>query len=337
MILLVLILFVLSILEIGYSQKINPYNVNVSSISVSGVSSGGAMAIQYHIAHSSDIIGAGIIAGPPYWCANDNVQIALGPCAKYPRLISITELRAATSYAYSVGSIDNPENIANSRVWLFSGSQDTIVNPGVVAKTRDYYLGYVRNSEDVIFVNSIPAAHAWITDDYGSNCSFLGFPYINDCNYDAAGEFLQHIYGDLHPPTESIPNNLLKFNQQYYTPLQITPSVISMDNTGFVYVPTGCQNGNICSLHVSFHGCLMGFSLEGTLFVLNSGINEWAESNNIIVLYPQATVSELIPYNPKGCWDWWGYTGADYATALGVQINTIENMIQTLCSGNSTN
>jgi len=32
--------------------------------------------------------------------------------------------------------------------------------------------------------------------------------------------------------------------------------------------------------------------------------------------------------NPEGCWDWWGYTGADYATKLGIQIATVLNMVQ---------
>jgi hypothetical protein len=27
----------------------------------------------------------------------------------------------------------------------------------------------------------------------------------------------------------------------------------------------------------------------------------------MIVLYPQAIVSSLIPYNPKACWDWCGH------------------------------
>jgi len=41
--------------------------------------------------------------------------------------------------------------------------------------------------------------------------------------------------------------------------------------------------------------------------------NEWADTNRIIVLYPQAhatTVSELTSlFNTKlqGCWNWWGY------------------------------
>jgi poly(3-hydroxybutyrate) depolymerase len=40
----------------------------IGQCTVSGVSSGAAMAIQFHVAHSSLVSGAGIVAGPPYWC-----------------------------------------------------------------------------------------------------------------------------------------------------------------------------------------------------------------------------------------------------------------------------
>ena len=35
-------------------------------------------------------------------------------------------------------------------------------------------------------------------------------------------------------------------------------------------------------------------------------------------------------YNPKGCWDWWGYTGAGYHTRTGAQIEAVGNMLERL-------
>ena len=40
---------------------------------------------------------------------------------------------------------------------------------------------------------------------------------------------------------------------------------------------------------------------------MNGGYNEVADLNNIVILYPQAKRGS-IPYNPNGCFDWWGYT-----------------------------
>lgn len=40
---------------------------------VSGISAGGFMAVQFAVAFSASISGAGIFAGGPYWCAQDNL------------------------------------------------------------------------------------------------------------------------------------------------------------------------------------------------------------------------------------------------------------------------
>jgi len=34
--------------------------------------------------------------------------------------------------------------------------------------------------------------------------------------------------------------------------------------------------------------------------------------------------------NPKGCWDWWGYTGNDYLTKNAPQIAAIWRMVERL-------
>ena len=44
---------------------------DLDATSVSGLSSGAFMASQFHIAHSRIVIGAGIVAGGPYACAED--------------------------------------------------------------------------------------------------------------------------------------------------------------------------------------------------------------------------------------------------------------------------
>ena len=37
-----------------------------------------------------------------------------------------------------------------------------------------------------------------------------------------------------------------------------------------------------------------------------------------------------MPLNPQGCWDWWGYTGPDYATRKGPQVLTVARMLAAL-------
>lgn len=67
----------------------------------------------------------------------------------------------------------------------------------------------------------------------------------------------------------------------------------------------------------------------GTLkFVLNAGYIDYAEKNNLMVLFPQAWITEKnYPYNPKGCWDWFGWTGSNYATVNGAETAWLSNYI----------
>jgi len=82
-------------------------------------------------------------------------------------------------------------------------------------------------------------------------------------------------------------------------------------------------------VHVAYHGCEQTVADIGLTYVMNAGYNEWAEANDIIVLYPQAQRSTM---NPNGCFDWWGYTGAEYATKLAPQNIVVNGMVKWLFS-----
>src|SRR5215831_8221550 len=48
---------------LGAAPPLGAYGIDIQQTSVSGVSSGAAMAVQMHIAHSSIMRGVGVIAG----------------------------------------------------------------------------------------------------------------------------------------------------------------------------------------------------------------------------------------------------------------------------------
>jgi len=112
-----------------------------------------------------------------------------------------------------------------------------------------------------------------------------------------------------------------------------------LDSSGWLYVPNSCTKGEPCRLHIALHGCKQGQSYlplkpppgGGTTFVKNTGYERWADNNHLVILYPQAVSIPLL--NPNGCWDWWGYSGADYATKNGVQIQALKAMVDQLGSG----
>lgn len=311
------------------ASRLGHYNVNTKDISVSGLSSGAFFSVQFHVAFSSVITGMGAVAGGPFWCAKNNLNVALNACMVHPELISVPELIKITYATYTTTrTIDDPGNMKDHRVFLFSGTLDTVVVPGVVRKLEDYYSHFTPNGIDAEY--SIPSEHSMVTDGYGNSCGFLGPPFINNCKHSTAYHILSHIYGGdkaiKMANFSSIKNeNLLEFDQTEFFAAGLS---YSMDKTGYVYVPENCKNGSVqCQLHIAFHGCKQGRSYVSNTFALYAGYNQLAEVNNLVILYPQATYSTVVPYNPNGCWDWWGYSAPSYASKIGPQMAAVKRML----------
>src|SRR4030095_9409186 len=95
-------------------------------------------------------------------------------------------------------------------------------------------------------------------------------------------------------------------------------------------------DGAPCRVHVAFHGCRQQPARIGDKFYVHAGYNRWADTNRIIVLYPQTINSDLPPvYHPRGCWDWWCYDDPDYAKQNGRQMRAVKAMLDRLASGYS--
>src|SRR5438552_493350 len=205
------------------APRLGGHGADLSETSVSGVSSGGYMAVQFHVAHSRLVKGAAVLAGGPYYCAQGSVWtasyncLAPGPWTPVP---DPARLRALTESLAAAGAIDPSPNLAGARVWLFRGTQDTTVRRPVVEALERFY--------------------------------------------------------------------------RYFVPER------------------------------------------GVAVVRHAGYNRWANPNAMIVLYPQ-TISRSVwwpgagfVFNPQGCWDWWGYTGPDYHTKSGRQIQAVRRMLERL-------
>ena len=289
------------------------------SLTISGTSSGACFATQFHVAYSSVVTGAALVAGATYICAEGSMITAATACAD-PLHINLPQIYSNTEFASSNGYIDNISNLNTAKVWIFSGKLDTVVKPGVVQKTLAFYQHYTTKGT-IVSRFDVAAEHAWITNQYGNLCFYLGAPFINDCNLDAAGEILKLFYGPLKPRVSPVDSNLHVFSQGDYGDIFLA----GMLSFGFIYVPKYCVE-NECPIHISFHGCLTSAEFIGELYVLHSGLNNWAESNNFIIIYPQL-VSSVV--NPQGCWDFWGYTGSNYAYKNGRQMEIVYRISQT--------
>ena len=316
-----------------------------SLITVSGLSSGGFFANQFHIAYSSIINGAAIFTAGPYYCAKSSIDIAESICMKGlydgPQVYELVDLTNIWSKTYY---IDNVKNLVDDNVYLYHGSLDSVINSNVAQSLKSYYKAFM--SSDNIKTNyDFPSEHCMPTLSVGSKCSELTSPYIGHCNFDGAGEALNFLYRNKQTLKKGKQNgnNLFEFDQidfiKLITNIDHNPmSFNSISQFGYIYIPTKCidqlnkinqTNQTICDLHISFHGCLQNLELINNSYASNSGFNDWGEENNIIILYPYIKQSN-DPFNPNGCWDWWGYTGLDYVFKTGYQMQFIKSIIDKL-------
>ncbi len=302
-------------------------NIEPDSLTVSGVSAGGYMATQFQVAYAKDVTGAGIIAAGPWFCAQGSLTRALKECMKGAAAgVDVAPLVAAVRASAKDGQIDDPSWLAPDRVFLFHGSHDETVGAAVVDSLQRFYLAFIP-PERIRYETGIGAAHGFPARGKGVPCSTAATPWINDCDYDAAGELLKYLYDRLREPKGQLRGQLLSFDQGRY---KTGGMLASLEDDGWLYLPKECAAGSACRIHVAFHGCLQGSGFIGDTFARDSGYNRWADVNRIVVLYPQAAKSLVWPLNPQGCWDWWGYSGADYATRNGLQLSAVHRMLKAL-------
>ncbi|MEV7230503.1 PHB depolymerase family esterase [Polymorphospora sp. NPDC051019] len=303
--------------------SLNTYNV--SAVYVAGVSAGGYMATQLHLAYSARIRGAAIFAAGPYYCAQFNAAQATYGCMDDLWPTNLAALKTYPPLWAAYGWIDPVTNLSGRPVYAFRGTGDTVVKKPVNDALVNFYQHF---GASVQYDTGSPAGHGWVTP-YGTvGCSATAQPYLNDCGTDPQNAFLRKLLGSVSPRnTGALGGQLISFNQSSFAVNGYAPG-LSMGSTGFAYVPASCAAGQSCRLLVALHGCKQGHAEVGTAFVDRANLNQYADTNRLIVLYPQAVPSAV---NPNGCWDWWGYLGAtNYAIKGGAQLETIMNMVRRL-------
>lgn len=313
--------------------------VNLDGMSVSGLSSGAYMAGQLQVAHSDRIIGAGIVAGGPYGCAETpgnellptaarNFNRALEGCM-YDKLKSqgIPDVRTLAEQAENLaenGSLDPLTGLAKDRVYLFSGGKDHVVARSVVEAARRFYREVGVSEEAITLVTRPDAGHTFLTVDAGNACDVTASPFLGDCDYDQAEAILKWIYGGLQRPSQREEGKYVIFDQSPF----VSGLGHGLSSEGVVYIPKACVEQGGCRLHIVLHGCEQNRETVGMKFIEGSGFARWADGNRIVVLFPQVSANPVL--NPKGCWDWWGYTGQDYLTKDAPQISAIWRMAERL-------
>jgi len=347
------------------------HKLDASTVTVSGISSGAFFAHQFHVAYSALVKGAGIVAGGPYGCADkadsvtppfDNpffdafvarrVVVALAVCThlgesdfrergwKFPSQPEASDAQKAAARERVAGKIDDPANLAASRVWLFHGDRDTNVPSSTVQALRSFYQLMGVPDANIETKDGADARHGMPIDaltpgESAKHCKLPDSSFLVRCDYGAAELLLRSLYPDAQSTSPPGPGRLVGFDQTEF--FDENDKSTSLNEAGYLYVPRACVNGALstarCRLHVAFHGCQQYVGRIHDLFIRNAGYNGWADAHNVIVLYPQATQwlrladPSQLSGNPQGCWDWWGYSGDDYLEKDGKQMRAVRAMI----------
>jgi poly(3-hydroxybutyrate) depolymerase len=316
-------------------------NIDPAAITVSGLSSGGFMANQLGYAHSATFMGVGVFAAGPYMCAGHSNYTA----CMYNASISASRLNTmqADLNNWSGGLIDSVANVANQKIYMFVGSSDTTVGPNPQNAARTQYTNNGVPAANLEYVQRAGTAHTFPTDfdATGNNaCGSTVSPYISNCGYDGAKAVLTRIYGTLNARN----NAPAAANYREFDQAPFSAGNPGMAATGWIYVPADCAAGASCKLHVALHGCVQSSANVGDRFVKNTGYSRWADTNGIIVLFPQTrpdnvvrstAASSSLP-NPNACWDWIGWYGSSFARKAGTQVAALKAMVDHVASGSGS-
>jgi poly(3-hydroxybutyrate) depolymerase len=353
--------------QLAAFQKLEP-----TGITVSGISSGAFFAHQVHVAYSSLVKGTGLVAGGPYACADKEdgitppnpfeallvprrVVAALAVCThfnrddfklagwQFPDKPDARDSREAAKREHVSGRIDDPANLADSRVWIFHGDADDIVPQSTVQELARFYELMGVRAASMQVKDGPDAMHGMPIDALASgntakHCERPEPSFLVKCDYGAAGLLLQFLYPGASAPTAGSQGSgrIVRFDQTEF--FDASDESASLNKSGYLYVPQDCENGAPsapkCRLHVAFHGCEQYEQRIHETFVRDAGYNAWADANHLMILYPQATQWRRplidpagLRSNPQGCWDWWGYSGSGYLTRDGKQMKAIRAMI----------
>ncbi len=343
--------------------QLGQYTVQKGQSSLSGLSSGAFMTVQLHLAHSASFTGAGVVAGGPYRGVETfRASAALAEDAYELNALQLCmapltpELAPQAAYSVQLAQqaeraklIDPLANLARQRVYVFTGRCDNVVRSPVVAQTRQMYRLLGVPDPQLAYLDDVPAGHSLITNNpEDSLLSTNQPPYLNNGGFMQSHQILNHIYPGLNPAAPRLTGRLLRFDQTEF--FKGNPSA-SMGRFGYVYIPQSVEDGAPARVHIALHGCKQGYGYVnyvlgqpdvanqapyGHRYMTTTGYLSMADSNNLIVLFPQAQGSDgSAAQNPDGCWDWWGYSSPDpyhpdYYSRHAVQIRALYSMLTRL-------
>ena len=303
---------------------------NPSDVTISGVSSGAAMAVQYAVAHSQSIAGVGGIAGPAWGCADGSPSQAVNDCmcgrhALEPKIDAARQL-ATSGKIDSLFLSGNPQALKRSYVF-HSPADDTVVEQSGKASVA-FLSAFIGDDPKVDWGNTVDgsdkAGHGIIAPDSSNeSCQANGkeTTYVRRCGAeDNVGKMFHALYDpnsvfDSSRRVNNIPGNeVWQFDQKqlidqvkrsskvapdgalfwpfrWWTFSSSRRKNLDMAEQGYIYVPPSCRpSGSTCRVHIALHGCKQ----NAKDFASRAGYNNWADQYRVVIVYPAVEPSTSL-------------------------------------------
>jgi hypothetical protein len=306
---------------------------DAGDVSISGISSGAAMAVQYAVAHSGSIVGVGSIAGPSWGCAQSSVSRAINDCMCGRHEVS-SNIEMARSLAerntQAIDPLVSGKPKALKRAYVFQSAADGVVVARSGKTSINFLASFIGNTPVQDWGNAVDgsnsAGHGIISPDGADSCRATGndATYVRRCGVeDNAGRLFHTLYGqgpsyDVSKRVDNIPESeVWAFDQQriidevkgkagsiapdsffVFFPIKSSRREnFDLAQTGYLYVPPSCRrDGSKCRVHVALHGCKQ----HAKNFAATAGYNNWAEYYKVIVVYP-AIEQQPVAQGPEIC------------------------------------
>lgn len=287
------------------------------------------MALQHLFAFSSNVEGAAIAAGSPYGCGGQTWPWVT--C--YSGGVDVNSTVMYTKRRVERGFIDPIKHLRDTPVLLFSGKSDLTVLKLVMEETQGQ-LELYKTPSSISSVFNTSAAHVWSLDHGSCRCGACAFSgnesgiccNVNNCGYDLSGDLLRRFYGAKLMPRVTATAPLQWVRQWNYLPSGSVTSDSTLLEWALVYVPHACSAvPSSCRIHINYHGCSYNRWYDRLLWAKNIDLNEYAEANGLVIVYPQAGGSDSIG---EGCWNWASYADDPlFDTRGGIQLNTVISLV----------
>jgi hypothetical protein len=332
-------------------------NINLEKISVSGVSSGGSIAHQFHVAHPTNLIGVGIVAGGPYHCAQGAIITGMQTCTLFNAHANcswmVWPFRTWCQWYYYNGpgeapagrpvsdaamemaqrsvedtfqanlDIDDPHGIVGDRVIILHGTLDELLPVGVSDALDQYYAKlYERLSGMQPAEGTLRYLKRLPVNHSMPTDNMIGLKVATDVR-------------DLNIQV----GQCMAFGSPYINACRADDcagSCCPTSASGDCGDPANAQKARCRTCGRPPVNRFMAAEMDGHISSRMQATTNGRTRTTLSCCYPQVAQRQLSDSvslqhsNPFGCWDQWGYTGPNYHTRGGRQIKAVWRMIQAL-------